>query len=116
MKAPLKMSPFNVASLSATAILFFSFNARASIVGPYTADANTLHLWHVDEGSVPSIDSATAGGTNLVSLLNGATLGNLSYTGFGNALNTVDGGQDTTVATGKDALITPSTANPPGNI
>ena len=91
----------------------------ALIVGPYAPDANTLHLWHLDAGAVPVPDAATTGGTNLVSLLNGATLGNGSYASgavnFGNALSTIDGGQD--IITNRDALITPwaGTGNP-GNI
>ena len=61
--------------------------AHATIVGPYSVDANTLHLWHLNESSVPAIDSAP-GGTNLTVLANGATLGNSSFAGFGSALNT----------------------------
>jgi hypothetical protein len=73
-------------------------------LAPYTPDANTLHLWHFDESVTPCLDAA-AGGTNLTSLANGATLGaaNPSYPGFGNCLNTVDGGQSST--TQKDALL-----------
>jgi len=89
--------------------------ARAAISGPYVADASTLHLFHLDESAVPSPDAAV-GGTNLVGLLNGATLGNASFAGFGNALNTLDGGQDVIAAGNKDAAITPSTASPPGNV
>lgn len=89
--------------------------ARAAIGGPYTPDANTLHLYHLDEGAVPSPDAA-AGGNNLQGLLNGATLGNPSFTGFGNAVNTLDGGQDLIAAANKDAAITPSAASPPGNV
>ena len=49
-------------------------------------------------------------------LLFGATLGNASYSGFGNALSTLDGGQDAIAAANKEPLITPSTASPPGNV
>ena len=97
-------------------LALLQFNAGAIIVGPYTPDAGTLHLWHLDESATPAVDSALTGGTNCVGLLNGATLGNPSFSGFGNALNTIDGGQSGTAATNKDALLTPSTANPPGNI
>jgi hypothetical protein len=51
--------------------------ATAAIL-PYTADAATLHLWHLDEASTPCVDSAP-GGTNLAYLIGGATLGNASY-------------------------------------
>ena len=68
------------------------FCARAFIVGPYTADTNTLHLWHLDETAVPAIDLA-AGGTNLIALRGSASLGNASFTGFGNCLSTAGSGQ-----------------------
>src|ERR1019366_2870312 len=65
---------------------------HAFIVGPYTADTNTLHLWHLDETAVPAIDLA-AGGTNLIALRGSASLGNASFTGFGNCLSTAGSGQ-----------------------
>jgi len=71
-------------------------NCNANIVGPYTADANTLHLWHMDQSTVPVLDSVPTGGTNLTSLQNLATLGNASFPGFGSALNAY--GQGPTVA------------------
>ena len=84
------------AGLFAAALLFAGLNAGATIVGPYTADAYTLHLWHLDETPVPCVDSVASGGTNLVDLATGATLGNPSYSSnsisFGNALNTAAGG------------------------
>lgn len=84
------------AGLFAAALLFAGLNAGATIVGPYTADAYTLHLWHLDETTVPCVDSVASGGTNLVDLATGATLGNPSYSSnsisFGNALNTAAGG------------------------
>jgi autotransporter-associated beta strand protein len=65
------------------------FCARAFIVGPYTSDTNTLHLWHLDESTVPAVDSANNGtNLNLTVLGFNATLGNASFTGFGSALNT----------------------------
>lgn len=75
--------------LIAAAILttLLTTNSKANIVGPYTADVNTLHLWHMDQSTVPVLDSVTSGGTNLTSLQNGATLGNASFAGFGSALN-----------------------------
>lgn len=67
--------------------------ARAEILGPYTPDENTLHLWHMNEATAPVAD-AVANGTDLTALENGATLGNESYTGakgFGTALGTYTG-------------------------
>jgi autotransporter-associated beta strand protein len=62
-------------------------NINANIVGPYSPDANTLHLWHMDQNNVPVLDSALSGGTNFNVLTNGATLGNASFSGFGTALS-----------------------------
>src|SRR4051794_14539795 len=109
------LSRFKIIALSTVACGLL-LNAGATIVGPYTADANTLHLWHLDETATPAVDAALSGGTNCVGLLNGATLGTNSFTGFGKALSTIDGGQDLIAAANKDALLTPSTAAPPGNI
>ena len=69
------------------AAFFTCFCVHAFIVGPYTANSDTLHLWHLDEAAVPAVDSA-ASGINLSFLNTGATLGGASFTGFGNALNT----------------------------
>jgi autotransporter-associated beta strand protein len=84
---------------------------QAYIAGPYTADSYTLHLWHLDETAVPCVDSVASGGTNLVDLATGATLGNPGYVNgannFGDALNTAAGG------TGKGDLLaaSPSAGN-----
>src|ERR1035441_3608080 len=88
-------------------LLLAALAAPADLVGPYTPDANTLHLWHLDETTTHAVDSATAG-INLSGLLSGATLGTASYAGFGSALNTLDGGQDATAAGTRDALLAAS--------
>lgn len=79
-------------ALVLSAFAFAQLCAQAFIVGPYAADANTLHLWHLDETAVPAIDSS-AGGTNLTALRGSASLGNASFTGFGNCLSTAGSGQ-----------------------
>jgi len=71
----------------AAAVLSFSLYAQALIVAPYSLDASTLHLWHLDENAAPAIDSAP-GGTNLTALGGAASLGNISLAGFGQCLNT----------------------------
>ena len=81
-----------VASLAAA-----NHAACAILFAPYTADANTLHLWHLDETATPCIDSVPGtNGVNLLGLATGATLGNASYSSgtnnFTNALNTAAGG------------------------
>jgi peptidoglycan/xylan/chitin deacetylase (PgdA/CDA1 family) len=66
---------------------------HAEILGPYTPDADTLHLWHMNEATAPVADAAP-NGTDLTALENGATLGNESYSGvkgFGTALGTYTG-------------------------
>lgn len=87
--------------------------AQAAIVGPYLLDAKTLHLWHLNEASAPALD-AVAGGNNLTGLLNGATLGNSSFSLFGNALNTVDGGQNGIAAGMRDAMLATTATSPLG--
>src|SRR5437762_2487782 len=86
-------------------LFFITLPARAVILGPYSPDSATLHLWHLDETVVPAVDSA-AGGTNLTCLINGATLGSASFAGFGNALNTEEAGiNPQNLATNKDAIF-----------
>jgi hypothetical protein len=72
----------------AAALVVAPVTSTAAIIGPYTADANTLHLWHLDESGAPAVDSVMSGGQNLNGLLSGATLGNAAYPGFGTSLNT----------------------------
>jgi hypothetical protein len=105
-----------LAGLFAAAFLFAQLAAQASMVGPYTADANTLHLWHMDASAVPVPDAVVTGGTNLIKLANGAVLGVNSYTGFGTALNTLDGGQNGVAAANLDAYLTASSATTPANV
>lgn len=67
--------------------------SQAEILGPYTPDPDTLHLWHMNETTVPVVDAAP-NGTDLTALENGATLGNESYSGakgFGTAVATYTG-------------------------
>jgi hypothetical protein len=93
----------------ATATLVCSATAlRAAIVGPYSVDANTLHLWHLDESNTPAADQAhynyngaftvkpdanqplTALIGNNTNGTHFATLGNPSFAGFGTALSTAN--------------------------
>jgi autotransporter-associated beta strand protein len=100
--------PFAV--LAAAALLCFGFNAGASVVPPYTTDANTLHLWHLDESAVPAVDAVSnPPGINCVNLSTGATLGNSSHPGFGTALNT--GSDDSATAT-RSQYLSPVAGNP----
>ena len=62
--------------------------ASADILGPYVTDANTLHLWHLDEADPGP--AASVGNGNLFSLMptNGAILGAPAFAGFGTAADT----------------------------
>ncbi|HEX5220752.1 MAG TPA: DUF4388 domain-containing protein [Verrucomicrobiae bacterium] len=77
---------------------------RGDIVGPYTPDPDTLHLWHFNETAVPVIDVGSDA-THLTALRNGATLGSASTRGFGLALNTFDAGPGATADAGRDAFL-----------
>ena len=106
-----------LAGLFAAALLLIQVNAQAAIVGPYTADANTLHLWHMDASATPVPDEVATSGTNLVKLLLGATLSAPAYSAaFGTALSTLDGGQDNIAATAKDAYLTASSSTATTNV
>src|ERR1051326_7161891 len=86
------------------ALLGQGYAAGGSTLRPYTVDADTIHLWHMNDQSVPVIDMGSDG-THLTALRNGATLGNVSYRGFGTALSTYDGGPDATNDAGHDAYL-----------
>jgi len=79
-------------------------SGRGSTLRPYTPDADTLHLWHMNEQAVPVIDMGSDA-MHLTALRNGATLGNVSYRGFGTALSTYDGGPESTADAGHDAYL-----------
>ncbi len=69
--------------IAAAALLTAAMPAGAAIVGPYTADTNTVHLWHLDQTSGDYADSAT-GGDDLENV-SGVTRNATAFTGFGNA-------------------------------
>ncbi len=81
--------------------------ANAALVGPYSVDANTMHLWHLDELGTPAVDQAhynyngaftvkPDSNQPLNALFGGATLNNGSFTGFG---YNYGGGLNTTPST-----------------
>lgn len=53
---------------------------------PYAVDADTLHLWHLDEVLAPAAN-AVGGGLSLASLENGAVMWTPGLPGFGTALD-----------------------------
>jgi hypothetical protein len=85
-------------ALSAVSLFAVTNSARAVITGPYTPDANTVHLWHMDDLTSPAAP-APGGGMPANAVGTGfpldqgdipggdqvapAILGNPAYTGFG---------------------------------
>ena len=62
--------------------------SRGALIAPYTPDADTLHLWHLDEAD-PGPASDTGNGTTFpLGPTGGASLGAASYSGFGTAADT----------------------------
>lgn len=106
----MKPNPSLVPSLRIAALAALATHtAQADLYAPYAVDANTLHLWHLDEAVVPAADSVLAGGLSLAVLGGGATLAEAGYTGFGTALSTVDGGAGVANGVGTDAYLAPLT-------
>ncbi len=66
-----------------------SWTGQGALRGPYKADADTLHLWHMDEAAPGPVQPAS-GVTGSFSLapVSGATLGNAAYPEFGTAGDT----------------------------
>ena len=95
---------FGAPALAAIILLATSGQTQANILGPYLPDVDTLHLWHMNEQVVPVIDVGPDG-VHLSALRNGATLGNVSFRGFGTALSTYDAGPDATTDIGRDAYL-----------
>lgn len=74
-----------VVLLSALALLLGP-RANADVLGPYPGGAGTTHLWHLNDpaGSTSTLDAV---GNLDLEVLNGATLGNLSFPGFNTAID-----------------------------
>jgi hypothetical protein len=73
-------------------ILAMASASHAAIIGPYTADANTLHLWHINETTLDVADDPSVGtpiGLTSLGTGGGNALGATSYPGFGNAYSGV---------------------------
>ena len=84
-------------------------------IKPYTVDADTLHLWHLDETSAPFANAVNTA-HNLQGLLNSATAWNGSLPGFGTGVNTNSGTTPNfgivTYAPALDSAVTGDTATP----
>lgn len=72
--------------------------SQAAVTGPYSVDANTMHLWHLDEVGAPAADQAhynyngaftvkPDANQPLTGLFGTAALGAAGYSGFGTALD-----------------------------
>ncbi len=100
------LGKFGVGGLVLAALLA-SGVARGAVSGPYAVDANTLQLWHLDDGAAAtSASNAVAGGLTMQGLLNGATLGNGSFAAFGTSLD-VSAGSDSLVSNDNPRVIMP---------
>jgi hypothetical protein len=85
---------FALITLVTGAIILVAQYASAAIIGPYAMDANTLHLWHLDDSAVPVLDvPGVATPINLASLgtAAGGSLGAASFgpPSFGTAYSSV---------------------------
>jgi hypothetical protein len=96
-----------VACVGTMAIVACGGSARGAIGGPYTVDANTLQLWHLNEAAgATSAANAVGSGLTMQGVLNGATLGNSSISGFGTSLD-VSAGSDSLVSNDNPRVIMP---------
>ena len=51
------ISPSQNGTWAIAAAIFLPYSANAYVLGPYTPDAYTLHLWHMDESATPVADA-----------------------------------------------------------
>lgn len=70
---------------------------------PYLADADTLHLWHLDEQSPPFID-AVSSDFNLQGMHNGANGWTPGLSGFGSGVSTNSGTGNNLTHSGTDVV------------
>jgi hypothetical protein len=82
----------------AICVMCLGTSVSAAVVGPYSVDTNTMHLWHLDEQAAPAADQAHynyAGtfttkpdsNTSLTAPFGTAALGAAGFTGFGTSLS-----------------------------
>ena len=73
-------------ALCPTNVMTGSWTGQGDLRGPYKADADTLHLWHMDEAAPGPVQPAPGViGSFSLAPTNGATLGNAAYPDFGTA-------------------------------
>jgi len=96
----------NLVSISvvfALGMFVFAGIAGAAVVGPYTVDANTLHLWHLDEAAGTGTAADVVGTANMGWVSGDATQGASTYAGFGSSILAGAGGcagySNTSIAT-----------------
>jgi hypothetical protein len=93
--------------LAAWSALAAPQHVLAAISGPYAVDANTLQLWHLNEtAGATSAANAVGSGLTMQGVLNGATLGNAGFTGFGTSLD-VSAGAESLVSNDNPRVIMP---------
>jgi len=101
MKYPRFPRISSIGAIGMSALWLGVISASADLTGPYTADANTLYLFHFNETGVAVTANAGSKGGNLITVTNDSSfdglagilpqvstlLGYASYTGFGAALS-----------------------------
>jgi hypothetical protein len=61
--------------------------ARAGLLGPYTADSHTLHLYHLNESANNVEDYGYTDGNDVDMLVSSAGFGATAYSGFGTSID-----------------------------
>lgn len=80
------MRNFSLVSVAvALGLLVMAGSASAMVMGPYSVDSDTLHLWHMEETTGAYLDSVTTGPgpIDLAYIGAGVTRGTSTYSGFG---------------------------------
>lgn len=89
-------------TLASVFAMAFAMASHAGLRVPYTTDAHTLHLWHLDESSgVTAADAVPTGGITLTNIgwptpggppYTNTTLGAPSFEGMGNCVSSINKG------------------------
>src|SRR3990172_2307969 len=90
----MSITRFAVIGVLVLGVFFVGRNSHSAVIGPYAVDANTLHLWHLEDAAVPVLDAtgvATPIDLTSLGLAAGGSLGAASYSppSFGNAYSGV---------------------------
>jgi hypothetical protein len=78
-----------VSSVACVALLLLAVAspAQAGLLGPYTADSHTLHLYHVNESANNVEDYGYTDGNDIDMQVSGTGFGATAYSGFGTSID-----------------------------